>query len=271
MGRGMGHPARPRLSFRLSFSLRVAPRTAPDDRCPRALPSFFSDCLSRPTRGQGNPLSPFWGSGAREGTEGRPLASVTGRVRQGELGLSPLDPRVRPGRLAAPDGLSAGRSGSVRRAVGQHGRARARERGSKPRAGSRPWPQPGRLQHPDPHAGGSPRPSPARDRRPAPRPHPSPGPGGSLDGRAAALPDRRQAWDGDAFRAWREPPGLKAVLPAQKGRTNPQPHDPERYPARKAVERGSAGSRGGGAWPPATPHTPIVAWVFCTWQGPGSG
>ena len=54
-----------------------------------------------------------------------------------------LRPRVRSGRLAAPDGLPAGRSGSVCRAAGQRGRARARERGwrtPKQRDGSRPPP-----------------------------------------------------------------------------------------------------------------------------------
>ena len=63
---------------------------------------------------------------------GAPLAPVARQVRPGELGLSPLGPRVRPGRLAAPDSLPAGRSGSVRRAAGQHPRARARERGGAP-------------------------------------------------------------------------------------------------------------------------------------------
>ena len=92
-----------------------------------ALPSFFSDYLSRYTRRQG----PFCGSGALDGTEGCPLASVADRVRQMELGLSPLGRLVGPGRLAAPDGLPAGRSGSVRRAAGQHSRARARERGGR--------------------------------------------------------------------------------------------------------------------------------------------
>ena len=32
--------------------------------------------------------------------------------------------------------------------------------------------------------------------------------------------------------------GLEAVIPARNGRTNPQPHDSERYKARNAVERG---------------------------------
>ena len=47
-----------------------------------------------------------------------------------------------------------------------------------------------------------------------------------------------RAYDGDAFRAWRERQGLEAVIPARKGRTNPRPHDPERYQARNDVERG---------------------------------
>ena len=39
----IGHPARPRLSSRLSLSWRVAPRTAPDAQW-RCLPSFLSTC-----------------------------------------------------------------------------------------------------------------------------------------------------------------------------------------------------------------------------------
>ena len=54
--------------------------------------------------------------------------------------------------------------------------------------------------------------------------------------RPCLIADR--AYDGDAFRAWREQQGIEAVIPARKGRVNPQPHDPERYKARKAVERG---------------------------------
>ena len=46
-------------------------------------------------------------------------------------GLPSLGRRVRSECLAAPDGLQAGRSRSVRRAAGQHGRARARERGRR--------------------------------------------------------------------------------------------------------------------------------------------
>ena len=40
------------------------------------------------------------------------------------------------------------------------------------------------------------------------------------------------------YRAWREQQGIEAVIPARKGRTNLRPHDPERYKARNAVERG---------------------------------
>ena len=56
-----------------------------------------------------------------------------------------------------------------------------------------------------------------------------------------------RAWDGDAFRAWREQQGIKAVIPARKGRTNPRPHAPERYQARNTVERGLGWLKGGGA------------------------
>ncbi len=54
--------------------------------------------------------------------------------------------------------------------------------------------------------------------------------------RPRLLADR--AYDGDAFRAWRTQRGAEAVIPARKGRTNPQPHALERYKARNAVERG---------------------------------
>ena len=127
--------------------------------------------------------------------DGRALAPVAAAYA-GERGLSPLGRRVRPGASAAPNGLQAGRSGSVRRAAGQHDRARARERGGralKERAGARPRPEPGRLPHPDSQLGGSTGPSlpaPTRDGRPASRPHSGPSPRGSLDERAAVLPDR---------------------------------------------------------------------------------
>ena len=51
--------------------------------------------------------------------------------------------------------------------------------------------------------------------------------------RLCLMADR--AYDGDPFRAWR---GAEAVIPARKGRTNPQPHDPEPYKARNVIERG---------------------------------
>ena len=46
-----------------------------------------------------------------------------------------------------------------------------------------------------------------------------------------------RAYDGDAFRAWREPQGVEAVIPIRKGH-EPQLHAPKRYPTRNAVERG---------------------------------
>ena len=47
-----------------------------------------------------------------------------------------------------------------------------------------------------------------------------------------------RAYDGDDFRTWLAQRGTEAVIPARKGRTNPQPHDPELYKARNAIERG---------------------------------
>ena len=54
-----------------------------------------------------------------------------------------------------------------------------------------------------------------------------------------------RAWDNDGFRAWLAPRDIEAVLPARRGRLNPQPHDPERHPARKAVARGLGGLKQG--------------------------
>ena len=47
-----------------------------------------------------------------------------------------------------------------------------------------------------------------------------------------------RAYDGDPFRAWLAQRGTEAVIPARKGRTNPQSHDLEPYKARNAIERG---------------------------------
>ena len=63
------------------------------------------------------------------------------------------------------------------------------------------------------------------------------------DGTDAPLPcliaDR--AYDRDGFRAWWAQRGIEAVIPARRGRTHPQPHDPEKYKARNAVARGIGG------------------------------
>ena len=58
-----------------------------------------------------------------------------------------------------------------------------------------------------------------------------------------------RAYDGDAFRAWRERQGIEAVIPARKRRTNPRPHAPARYQARNAVERGLAQARATRGYP----------------------
>ena len=60
------------------------------------------------------------------------------------------------------------------------------------------------------------------------------------------------------------PPGADAPIP---------PSPTTRNGTRRATPGNGAAvdSSTGDAWPPATTHTPIVAWVFWSWQGPGSG
>ncbi len=77
-------------------------------------------------------------------------------------------------------------------------------------------------------------PVPVPDGRPAPRQHPSPGPEVWIGAPLPCLIADR-AYDSDAFHAWLEQQGIEAVLPARRRRLNP--HDPERYQARNAVER----------------------------------
>ena len=124
----MGHPVRPRLSFRESIPLFPALEDGPmigltDAQwlciCPflYACPGIY---VGNETRYRLFVAALYWM--ARLSTSWRRLPSVW----EVEIGLSPL-PRVRSGRLAAPDSLSTGRSGTVRGAAGQH-RARVRER-----------------------------------------------------------------------------------------------------------------------------------------------
>ena len=88
---------------------------------------------------------------------------------------------VQSGRLAAPAGL-LGRSGSVRRAAGQHGRTRVRERGGRA----------------------------PKDR------------GGSLDRHAPVLPDRGSGLGQQRLpRLVGAVKDIEAVLPARSRRTNP--------------------------------------------------
>ena len=80
-----------------------------------------------------------------------------------------------------------------------------------------------------------------------------------------------RAYDSDDFRAWLAQRDIEAVIPARRGHLNPQSHAPERYKARNAVERASAGSNKGAAWPPTTTNTRSGSWVSCTWRQLGSG
>ena len=105
-----------------------------------------------------------------------------------------------------PAGPPAGQAGSVRRAAGQHDRARARERGGrvqKERDGSRAsrsWGSFGTKIHTWRIAGAVPWTD-------APRP--------------GLIADR--AYDRDDFRAWLAQRGIEAVIPARRGRLNPHP------------------------------------------------
>ncbi len=113
-----------RLSFQIVILFHVSVRTAPDDRYQR-LASNFYEYMFRYMRRPRRAAIGSWPRGAG-GPRGYPLASVVGRVREGERSLSSLGQRVRLGRLAVPDGLQAGRSRSVCCAAGQPGHACAR-------------------------------------------------------------------------------------------------------------------------------------------------
>ena len=96
----VGHSARPRLSSRPSLSLPVCLRMAPDDRIDRmtdaqwrCLHSFLITCPD--VRVGKETHCRLFVDAARWMTRmGAPLAPVARRVRQVELGLSPLCPRV---------------------------------------------------------------------------------------------------------------------------------------------------------------------------------
>ncbi len=74
-------------------------------------------------------------------------------------------------------------------------------------------------------------------------------------------------YDGDAFRAWLAQKSSEAVIPVRP------PPPTTRNGIRRAMpwNEASAGSNAGDACPPAGTHTRRGSWVFCTWQGLGSG
>ncbi len=46
-----------------------------------------------------------------------------------------------------------------------------------------------------------------------------------------------RAYDSDAIRDTRAAQAVEAVMPAQQNRTEPMPHDPEKYPGRNQIAR----------------------------------
>ena len=111
------------------------------------------------------------------------------------------------------------------------------------RGGSRAGPQPGRLRHPD-HILADCRVRPLHLRVTGGQRHDSTQARAWVEAWTDAplcclIADR--AYDRDGFRAWRAQRDIEAVIPARRGRLNPQPRDPERYKARNAVERGIGG------------------------------
>ena len=72
----------------------------------------------------------------------------------------------------------------------------------------------------------------------------------------AWIPWSPRVRDTDAFRGGLVRQGLKAVIPARARRTNAQSHDPERYPARNAVECGLSWLKHGRCGGPLRPIRP---------------
>ena len=89
------------------------------------------------------------------------------------------------------------------------------------------------------------------------------------DGTDAPLPcliaDR--AYDRDSFRAWLAQRDVEAVIPARRGRTNPQPHDPERYQARNAVARGKPWRRVAARYAPYAQRFLGFLYLAAAWIG----
>ena len=191
---------------------------------------------------------------ARRGARGRPRTESGTRSiavrRPGATRASShaCGPSCRPSRICPPRGGTA-RSGARRRRTVAPGRA---ERAHM-RAPKRTKAEPARGRSRGGFGTQIPLLADRRDRplrlrvTGGPRPDRTQARALGEDGMDAPLPcpitDR--AYDRDGFRAGRAQRAIKAVLPARRGRTHPQPHDPERYPARKVVARSIGGLKQG--------------------------
>ena len=79
-----------------------------------------------------------------------------------------------------------------------------------------------------------------------------------------------RTYDRAACRARLAQRDIEAVLPARLRRLNPQPHDPEQYPARNAVERGIGWLKHGRRVVPRGSKYEYIFFLFI-WQKLGSG
>ena len=214
----------------------------PDDRCPGAPYPFFAGYRFRPTRRQRRAWPSLRGSVARDGTEGRTWAR--GRPRTGRGTRSTAVRRPGATRASGRAGGPIGKPSRIGPPCGGTARSGARTYAPKHQEAD---PARGRSRGgcgPQIHSLADLRGRPLRLRvTGGPRPDRTQARALGEDGTDAPRPcliaDR--ACDRDGFRAWRAQRGIESVLPARRGRLNPQPHDPEKYKARKAVARGFGG------------------------------
>ena len=160
-----------------------------------------------------------------------------------------------------PDGLPAVRSRSIRHAAGQHGRARARERGDKEAESALSRSRSDFSTKIHILADRRVRPLCLRVTGASATDSTRPGLGWKPGTRRSqpALPDRRPGHDGDAFRAWLVQQGIEAVIPVWSRRTNPSPTTRNGTKHATPWNGASAGSNAGGAWRPAMTNTRSVS------------